>query len=451
MLVRFSVSNFLSFYNKRSFSMLPGKVRLHQNHIYQTEDIKLKKGALLYGANASGKSNFIKSIQFAKECIARGIKNISTFSKHYRLNPNSFNELSEFEFEILIDSKVYAYGFTLNLSTKKIYEEWFVEVGKNDDIEIFTRKENENFSNELILNELSEMDKQKLNVYISDLEENQLLLEVLGQKKWENSNYSFLKILNWIKNNLIIVFPETDEFITEYYHSIEDLKKYLKAFDTGITDIEISQPKDFKELSIPDEIKTDIYNEISNVLSKALSFKEKHDKQYGLLKINQSIVRISLENNELITEELIFKHSEKKEPFKFAEESDGTKRILELIPLLEKAKCSSNTIIIDELERSLHPTLVNSFIENFYRNMENQRSQFIIATHESRLLDLDNLRQDEIWISERNSKEGTKLYSLDKYKVRFDAKIDKGYLLGRYGGIPKIRGLKEDISCENNG
>lgn len=444
MLVKYHVSNFLSFFEQQELKMTTGKVRSHEEHVYKSDNISLVKGSLIYGANAAGKSNLIKSIAFARNCIVRGVKNINTLSKHYKLNPDSLKNPTEFEFEILIEDKVYAYGFNLLLGSKEINEEWLYEVGKDDDILIFDRVQSFIKSNL----KLDEADNQKLEVYKTDIKKNELFLEVLCDKNWQNDSYIFLKVFNWFKDDLLIIFPHTNEFIKEYYSSC-NLQKYLEAFDTGITGIDFSKKK-FDEISIPDEAKSHISNELSQLLANDPNNSDDTERKFCSINFGDNFFRAFIEENDLMVEELIFKHGKDGVMFKFEEESDGTKRLLELIPLLETVRCSPKVVIIDELERSLHPVLVNKFIDLLYENMENQKSQIIIATHESRLLDLDNIRRDEIWFTERNQNKGTQLYTLDEYNVRFDTKIDKAYLLGRYGGIPNIMGLKEEYSCEDN-
>lgn len=448
MLIKYRVENFLSFYERKEFSMIAGKTRSHKEHLHKEKDFSILKGGLIYGANAAGKSNFIKSINFAKLCITDGLNNVNTLEKHYKMTKGSLNKKSEFEFEILIDDKVYAYGFSIFLQSKKIIEEWLCEVGSKDDEFIFYRDNDKDLDFKI---NLEDTDAIKFEVYADDLEPNRLLLEVLGKKKWESQDYEFLKVLKWFENNLTIVFPETDDLITDYFENKDHLVKYLRAFDTGIKDIDFKE-RSFKELPMSDSRKS----EISNVMSQAFSDANKNGadiETVNLLgKVNNSFLRIFLEKNEIKVEEIVFYHEEEideNKSFKFSEESDGTKRLLELIPLLERVKEKNQTIFIDELERSLHPVLVDKFLKLFYENMENRKSQVIIATHESRLLDLNNIRRDEVWFTEKDLKKGTDLYSLEEYQTRFDTKLDKAYLLGRYGGIPHIKGLEDvDESCD---
>ncbi len=440
MLVNYKVKNFLSYYKERNFSMIAGKAKSHTSHLYMSEKLSLLKGGLIYGANAAGKSNLVKSIAFAKKCILDGISKANTIEKHYKLNKNSSNEASQFEFEILIDDIVYAYGFSLMLKTKTVMEEWLYKVGEKEDKLIFSREKGKEIVQDINVNK---EDNIKLEVYIDDLEDNKLLLEVLGNKKWDSQEYSFLKVLDWFENNLTIIFPYTDNLVTEYFEETNNLKKYTQAFDIGIEDIKF-KPRDFKEIPLPKELKDKISNDISSVVS------EENEKAKVMMRLGDMFLSLYLKDNTLKAKEIVFEHEgNKKAVFKFSEESDGTKRLLELIPLLEKVKCKNQTIFIDELERSLHPNLVTEFLNILYTNMEKSNSQFIIATHESRLLDLNRMRRDEIWFTKRNIDEGSEIYSLEEYKTRFDTKIDKAYLLGRYGGVPEINKLIDlETECD---
>jgi AAA15 family ATPase/GTPase len=116
-------------------------------------------------------------------------------------------------------------------------------------------------------------------------------------------------------------------------------------------------------------------------------------------------------------------------PLDLTEESDGTRRLLNLIP-------RSTTLFIDEVDRSLHPMLVWKFLEFFLRWCAGCRGQIIVTTHESNLLDLDLLRRDEIWFAEKDQTAAMRLYSMADFKVRKDHEIRKHYLQGRFGAVP---------------
>lgn len=434
MLVRYSVENFLSFYKKRDFNMIAGSTRNLPNHIYESKGIKLLKGSLIYGPNGSGKSNFIKSIEFAKNCILEGLETLNSSGKNYRIAENSEKEKTEFEFEIMIDEKIYAYGFSINLLKKEIIEEWLYEVDIKEDRLIFERKG-------LVVKESMELeteDRIRYDVWLENLESNKLLITLLNENRsLESKNYPFNKIKKWFEESLLIITPNSRQYINEFFYNFDTLKKYLKVFDTGISEI-IFKNRNLLELEIPEGMEIKISNDIAQTLKSDVV---KKDSEGIFAHINGVNYRIISQENEIVAQEMIFKHGSCDKEFSIKEESDGTQRVLELIPLLLKIKRLDTIILIDEIERSLHPVLVKSLLENLYSSVKNVRSQFIISTHESRLIDLDEIRRDEIWFTERDEKEGTKFYSLDEFNIRNDYKADKAYLLGRFGGIPEILNL----------
>ncbi len=129
-----------------------------------------------------------------------------------------------------------------------------------------------------------------------------------------------------------------------------------------------------------------------------------------------------------------FSHGEKDVLFQLSEESDGTVRVLDLLEILLAGE--GKTYVIDELDRCLHPSLTYKFVETFLNIAQKKNIQLIVTTHESRLMDFELLRRDEIWFVNKNKFGMSDIYSLEEYNARFDPKIDKAYLEGRYGGVP---------------
>ena len=123
------------------------------------------------------------------------------------------------------------------------------------------------------------------------------------------------------------------------------------------------------------------------------------------------------------------------------DESDGTRRLLNLLPALHHLRTNSAVYFIDEIDRSMHPELVWKFLEFFLKSCEGGQRQIIVTTHESNLLDLDLLRRDEIWFAEKNQSGATQLYSMTDFNVRKDLEISKHYLQGRFGAIPFLGNL----------
>ena len=128
-------------------------------------------------------------------------------------------------------------------------------------------------------------------------------------------------------------------------------------------------------------------------------------------------------------------HGNPTELFELSDESDGTKRLFDLIPLYEFGK-KEKIIIVDELDRSFHSKLTEEYIKRFFEITKEKSCQLICTTHDLNLMDLRILRQDEIWFVEREIDHSTRIYSLSDYKQRFDKNILNDYLIGRYGAIP---------------
>ena len=151
---------------------------------------------------------------------------------------------------------------------------------------------------------------------------------------------------------------------------------------------------------------------------------------------------LSVKDNEVVIEKFMTKHKIKNsatvEKFDTSDESDGTNKIMDFIPLLMDLLKGNNVFIMDEMERSLHPNLIYDLLDLFLSKAENVNSQLILASHESSLLTQKLLRKDEIWFIVKDNFGASRLHSLEEYNVRFDKEIRRDYLLGRFKAIPRI-------------
>ena len=431
MLKRFKVENFSSYKDINYLDFTAGKSTSHKNHLVDFNRVKILKSAIIYGANASGKSNLIKAIEYAKDIIQDNLKNIDTQKKYFRLDKISIKKPTQFEFELEIDNRFYSYGFSTILQNKKIQEEWLYEIGNSSGELIFERELNQ-IKLGKILNK--KPIKDRFEIYIDDMknQSHQLFLSEIANKNLDNKEVEIINnIYNWFDNKLLILYPNTKYGNLSSIGSDDNLskvfKKYLKTFDTGIIDIS-SIEEDFEQTfkEFPQEIKIDIEKDLSE------------DRNEKIILRNSSGLFVTIyrdENSELKIEKLGLIHNKEIDDiFELEDESDGTKRLFDLIPLITKFN-DDYTIIIDEFDRSLHPILTKAFFELFYKE-NTKKSQLIVTSHESTLLDLDLVRKDEIWFVEKNRGGESKLYPLSRFKVRYDKKIEQAYILGRYGAIP---------------
>jgi len=154
----------------------------------------------------------------------------------------------------------------------------------------------------------------------------------------------------------------------------------------------------------------------------------------------------------VIRRNLTATHTVNGKPFSlpFQEESDGTQRLMNLMPALYHLKNSCKVYVIDEMDRSLHPLLSHSILKFFVETCPGGCQQLIVTSHETHLLDQELLRRDEIWFAEKDEHQQTQLSSLSEFGVRKDLKLERGYLQGRFGGVPIIHGMdrvREFIEC----
>ncbi len=180
---------------------------------------------------------------------------------------------------------------------------------------------------------------------------------------------------------------------------------------------------------------------------------ETHMKTAPFLVNNETSSVIVKDNGKLIVKKAISFHKDnmgKDTPFLISEESDGTQRLIDFIPAFYNLLQQDYTYLIDEIDRSLHPSLLCAMICKIMAE-KGTKGQLIFTSHESNLLDLEIFRQDEIWFVEKDNKFGdTKMYSLSEFKPRYDLDIRKGYLKGRFGAIPFLAKLN-DLNWDNYG
>ncbi|MGL5963388.1 MAG: AAA family ATPase [Fusobacteriaceae bacterium] len=440
MLLRFNVTNFLSFKENQMIEFYAGKAKLFKDHTITNDKYKgaVLKTAIVYGANASGKSNLIKAMDFSRRIIVDGIETVDTINKYFRLDEKSKNTSTVFQYEIDIDGKYYDYGFVVELIKKEIVEEWLFEKNPTSEKQIFHRDKDKKIINNLKLK--NQNDKKRFQFYGEDLKNNELFIKELATKDWEDESlHIFKKIYDWFSKKFSIVFPETKFGTLIFMENYDKLQEYLKSFDTGIEEVKLLE-KNFEEW-----LKT-LHESIRINISNSISTLEKNTKTKIAIAVEGNFYIIGKfsdsRNQDLMVKEINFNHSnnpELNELFELFDESDGTRRLIELIPLLHGLTEEGKTIVIDEVDRSLHPALTKKLFQLFYEKTKGKKSQLIVTTHESTLLDLNLVRRDEVWFIERKKDKSSMIYSLDQFEVRYDKKIDKAYFLGRYGGVPLFK------------
>lgn len=437
MLIRFSVENYRSFYERQVFSMAAGKYTRHKGHLIVANGKRFLKGSVLFGANAAGKSNLIKAISFGKNIVFDGLNRGKIYNRNFRIDKESIHKPAVFQYDFYSNGHFYSYGFAFSYSEVKFLSEWLYLVEEEKETIVFERSENEKIETEL---KLKKENKTKFEIYAEGVADDKTFLwEIVSHKLKGNEDFfPFFDVLDWFQS-LIIIFPQTKINSFQPFFStdsLESLGKLLNYFDTGIETL-TGEEKPMEEVLsfLPKEIKKDLISDVEEAFSK-----ENDPENLFTVEVTVRGRRISFsksEDGQITGAQLMMDHGNSGELFELQDESDGTRRLFDLIPLYKKGM-QNHVILIDELDRSFHTKLTIEFIQKFYEKTEGIPSQLIVTLHDSNVMNLNLLRQDEIWFVERKDDHSSELYSLNKFKERFDHSVAKDYLLGRYGSVPNF-------------
>ena len=425
MLIQFSIKNFRTFKDKATLSFIASnydKDTREEENVYNDNNYNLRilKSAVIYGANASGKSKFLEALIFMKKFVINSSKNSQKGDKisvePFRLNTESEKQPSEFEVIFTHNDIMYRYGFEVN--NKLVISEWLYTKPKTKEIELFYR-EFQKF-------EIHKRSFQKGRTLIKEdlIRDNALFLSVAAQFNEKTS----VDIIKWFKSLGTIsgVKEEGYEGFTinktqdsNFKNRILDL---LKAADLGIQDIQVEMldldklpaemPKELKEFIL----KKSQEDEDAEFLSDVLTQHKKYDENKKVV----GNVNFSLD----------------------FDESFGTRKFFALTgPVLDSID-NGHTLVIDELDSKLHPNLVCKIVSLFNSKETNPKNaQLLFNTHDTNLLSSGLFRRDQVWFTEKNRLGEGKIFSLGDFKsdeVRKSELFEENYIRGKYGAIPYL-------------
>ena len=394
MLLKYNVSNFKSIGHNIEFSMFPTTPEIDERY---TKEIQTKAGtwkilkrSAFYGPNASGKSSFIESIDFARDFIVNGIPSgRGTGINQFKGEFEDLDQQSVFQFTFLAeDNEIYEYGFSLD--SKQVYEEWLMILTQNGFEPLFERQ--------------------------TDAVE---------------------PVMEWFRA-IQVIFPSTKvRFLPIRISRDMDFQKFisdsLSKMDTGVVRVSaVSDELDFHDFAerahFPKELIRDIEEKKQGMFSiggKYYIFGEKQENRMTLIQIK-------------------FEHklNSKSVEFDLEDESDGTQRLLDLLPMLFAMDKKTRSIyLVDEIDRSLHTKLSKYLLELFLENSNDANCQIIYTAHDVNLIDLDDFAQDEIWFVEKILTGETTIKPMSDFDVKGDQDVLKAYLNGRFGAVPVIKGV----------
>ena len=432
MLLQFSVENFLSFDEEQVFSMVASTGdQMHPNHVVDGKGGPALRAAAIYGPNASGKSNLVEAIGFAKELIVNGTRRSQSIPvRPFKLRADGYERPSKFEFSFRTQGLLYNYGF--RVTSERVTEEWLFASGiKKTEVKLFERSTSEDGQAEVeVGTSLADGARKQFFEFLAQgTRANQLLL----CEAVERNVVELTRVAEWFTEVLAVIPAEPRaESLAGLVHYYPQLRGYLTDFlRSSGTDIEMVGTVE-TQLGAVDMVPDIRDRETVIALLEKLP-------PVGFVSTSGPVFTKDRAGRASQID-MVFTHRGSDSTFTMNEESDGTQRLVHLAPILrELSEKTARVVVIDELDRSFHPHLSRLFLQTALDGCPPDSSnQLIFTTHDTNLLDLDLLRRDEIWFVEKNKAGASHVYSLAEFKIRPDLKVEKGYLNGRFGAIPFI-------------
>jgi AAA15 family ATPase/GTPase len=433
MLVSFSVANWMSYRDEIAFSMIASKERQHASRVPAVDRYRIKvlPIAAIYGGNASGKTNFFKALNFVRKLVVKGTEPDGPIPvQPFRLDATMAKQPSRFRIELLADEVIYEFSFSV--TREAVLEEKLVAITSADEKLLYHRQEGKiNFGKTL---KSKKSDPRKQFAFMGT-RDNQLFLTNSVSQKIND----FRPVYDWFKDTLKLIAPDSrfgsfERLLDDSDELYSYVNELLPQLDTGIVHLG-TQRLSLENASLPEGIKTKLQEELrEGEAVRVLSHAPAGDRFV-----------VTRENGELIVKKLVTYHTKEdgtEIKFEFRHESDGSRRVIELLPAFTdlSTKGSKRVYVIDEIDRSLHTLLTRKLLEAYLaRCSPKSRTQLLMTTHDVLQMDQHLLRRDEMWIAERDVTGSSNLISFGEYKdVRYDKDIRKSYLQGRLGGIPRI-------------
>ena len=404
MLLEFSCSNHRSIRDEVLFSAIAGTDRTHAENIEIVAGVEVLNAAVIYGANGSGKSNFIDAISFVKNLVSNSINHQpgqGILQTPHKLD--GYERKSNYKIQFIVDGIRYAFGFSLK--NMLVVEEYLYYFPNGRQTKIFERVGEEYSAGRNFRN--------RFNSCKDVLKPNRLMLSCAANF---SSVDEVIAAYHFFNDELVIYSSANQENWMNYsLHQInanEQMKaivlKLLDALDTGIKDIHVDIKKEDLDVS---HLPPFLSDEFKKVLLQE--------------KIDAISAKVLYEGFET---DLI------------SEESTGIKKLFGILCPFIDIMVNGKVLVCDELETNLHESLLFGLVKQFVNMRGSKPAQLIFTTHETGLLNLDLFRRDQIWFTEiKLADRSTDLFSLTEIKnVRKDENFGKGYIAGKYGAIPML-------------
>lgn len=411
MLLEFMCSNHKSIKDKIVFSALAGSDNTNDDMTEEIAGVKVLKSAVIYGANGSGKSNFIDAISFVKNLVVNSITHQP--GQGIRQIPHKLSGLgSESTYQVQFVIKGIRYVFGFSLKNLLVSEEYLYYFPNGRQAKIFDRKD-EKFT-------VGSKFRGKFSSCKDVLKPNRLLLSCAA-------NFTAVEevadAFSFFNNELVVYGAENQDNWMNYslyqINSNEKMKRVvlslMQDLGMGVKDIKVSiDQKKMESIELPPFLTDEFKNMLLQTKVDAITAKVVYEKfETDLLQ----------------------------------DESTGVRKLFALLCPMIDILINGKVLLCDELEASLHEALVYELVKLFMTIKTDKFAQIIFTTHETGLLNLDLFRRDQIWFTEMEGTDrSTDLYSLAEIKnVRKDDNFGKGYITGKYGAIPMLNVNFADI------
>lgn len=421
MLLEFTIGNFLSIKTKKTLSLEATSIKEHlDTNVVKLDRFQLLRGAVIYGANAGGKSNLIKAMSTMRRIVKQSFDASSTDElgiTPFLLSTETSDKPSFFEILFLIGNVKYRYGFEVDNTSVK--SEWLFESRIKSEKPLFVR-EGDGIDVSASFKEAKDLEEKT--------RDNALFLSVIDKFNGTTAK----SIMKWFSNFITISGLSHERYKNVTFEMLEDentkpqLLDFYKKLDLGFDEIDLEKtPIDTKDI-------TKLFNEeIAKQFISDIEGKSKIDIKTIHKKYNNKNEVVGFEKFDMRRQE-----------------SSGTNKVFNISgPVFDVLK-DGGVLIIDELDASLHP-LMTLMITKLFNSPEFNKTnaQLIFATHDTNLFEYGHYRRDQIYFVEKDVYGASDLYSLVEYKedggkkIRKDRSFEKDYIQGRYGAIPFIGNL----------
>lgn len=404
MLLEFACSNHKSIRSEVVFSAVAGTDTTYEDKIKVIDGTRVLKSAVVYGANGSGKSNFIDAISFVKNLVMGSILNPT--GQGIRQIPHKldgFDKDSTYRIQFITNDVRYVFGFTLK--NMVVVDEYLYCFPNGRQTKVFER------SSEMFT--AGSKFRGRFNTCKDVLKPNRLLLSCAANF---SSVEEVVAAYKFFSDELVIFGPVNENNWMNYsLYQISQNEKmkqavlsFIKELGMGIKDIEVTIDQKQLESS---ELPPFLSDEFKNML-----LQKKVDA------INAKVIYDSFKTDLI------------------QEESTGVRKLFGMLCPLIDIMLNGKVLICDEIESSLHESLVYGLVKLFMSVKTEKFAQMIFTTHETGLLNLDVFRRDQIWFTELKAEDrSTDLYSLAEIRnVRKEDNFGRGYISGKYGAIPML-------------